>query len=151
MLLNDNGSAFKPFKSPADVRGIKRSRSITDLTPFEYITVMIIFSTAQQAHEAIENGLVWHHERRHCRRQRPRPNCQAYDHVSKECSSAPRCHTCAGMLLSSACTTDPTVDRESLRCALCGGAHDGTDKSCELRKAERQRLPLENPFYRTML
>ena len=74
-----------------------------------------------------------------------------HDHVSKECSSAPRCYTCAGMLLSSACTIDPTVDRESLRCALCGGAHDATDKSCELRKAERQRLRLENPFYRTVL
>ena len=37
ILLNDNGSVLKSFESPADVRGINRNRSITDLKPFEYI------------------------------------------------------------------------------------------------------------------
>ena len=157
MLLNDNDSVLKSFKNPADVRGINWSRNITDLRSFEYMSVTIKFSTAQQANEAIENGIFWHHERRRCRRQEPRPritqcrNCQAYDHVSKDCSSAPCCHTCAGMHLSNACIIDPTVDRESLRCALSGGVHNAMDENYESRKAERRRLQLENHFHRTVL
>lgn len=50
------------------------------------------------------------------------------------------------MDLSNACTIDPTVDRESLICALCGGARDAMDESCESRKGGKTAITAREPF-----
>ena len=39
-----------------------------------------------------------------------------------------RCCVCAWMHLSTACTHDPTVEKECLKFALCGGAHNAADE-----------------------
>lgn len=145
-LLKDNVSVLKSLTGPADVRDIRWNENVTGLKPRDFASITVTFSTAQPANEAIQHGLLWNHERRLCKTQAPCHritqcgNCQAYGHVFKECSSAPRYRLCAGMHISSACTHDPTTDKESLRCALCGGAHNAMDEDCNSRKAERQRL-----------
>ena len=155
ILLDKNAAVLKSFTKPADIRDIHWNMSFVDLEPLDYATIAITFATAQQANEAIEHGLLWNDERRECKRAVPHPritqcrNCQAYGHVFKECSSVPRCCVCAGMHLSNACTRDRTVERKFVKCALCGGAHNATDESCNTRKAERQRLQLKNRFYPT--
>ena len=155
MLVDKNVFVLKSLKKPADIRAIHWNRSIVDLRPTDYATITVTFSTAQQANEAIKHGLLWNHERRECKRPVPHlriiqcRNCQAYGHILKECSSAPRCCVCAGMHLSTACTHDHTVDKECRKCALCGGAHNATDETCDIRQAERHRLQLKNQFYPT--
>ena len=155
MLFDDNVSVLKSFKKPADIRAIHWTRSIVDLKRTDYATITFTFSTAQQANEAIEHGILWNGERRECKRPVPRlritqcRNCQAYGHILKECSSAPRCCVCAGIHLSTACTHDATVEKECRKCALCGGAHIATEENCNTRKAERHRLQLKNRFYPT--
>ena len=152
-LVEDNSFLIKSLKNPADIRGICWNKDINGLKPIESTSITITFATAQQANEAIEHGLLWHHERRLCRRQGAHPRitqcgrCQAYGHISKDCTSAPRCHVCAGMHLSTACTYDPAANKARLKCALCAGAHDATSEGCKSRKNERQRLKLENRFY----
>ena len=154
-LLDNNASVLKSFTKPADIREIYWNMSVSDLKPVDYASITITFSTAQQANEAIKHGVLWNEERRECKRLIPHlritqcRSCQAYGHILKECSSAPRCCVCAGMHLSNACTHDPTVEKECLKCALCGGAHNATDENCNTRKAERDRLQLKNQFYPT--
>lgn len=154
-LVNDNTSVLKSLKTPAEIRGICWNKRVAGLKPIERTSITITFSTAQQANEAIEHGILWNHERRRCRRQGPHPritqcrNCLAYGHILKDCSSAPRCHVCAGMHLSKECTWDPVADKACRKCALCGGAHDAMNEECNSRKAERQRLQLGNRFYPT--
>ena len=154
-LVNDNASVLKSLRAPADIRGIYWNKNVIGLRPIMYASITIKFSTAQQANETIEHGILWNHERRPCRRQGPHPritqclNCLAYGHIFKDCSSAPRCHFCAGMHLSTACTHDPATNKVCLKCALCGGAHDATSEECDSRKLERQGVQLENRFYPT--
>ena len=154
-LLDSNASVLKSFKKPGDIRDISWTGSIVDLRPTNYASITVTFSTAQQANEAIEHGLLWNAERRECKRRVPHlriiqcRNCQAYGHILTECSSAPRCCVCAGMHVSTACAHDPTVEKECRKCALCGGAHIATDENCKTRMAERQRLQAKNRFYPT--
>lgn len=152
-LVNDNTSVLKSLRNSAQIRGIHWNKDTIGLKPIEYTSITITFLSAQQANEAIEHGLLWNHERRPCRRQGPHPritqcgHCQAYGHVSKDCSSAPRCKVCAGTHLSTACIHYPAANKACLKCALCGVAHDATNEECTLRQAQRQRLRLENRFY----
>lgn len=156
-LLKDNASVLKSLTGQTDVRDIRWNGSATSFKPQDYASITVTFSSSQLANEAIEHGPLWNHERRVCKTQAPCHritqcgNCQAYSHISKECSSAPRCCLCAGMHISTACPHDPAVDKQSLRCALCGNAHNAMDEDCNSRKAERQRLQLERRFYRTGL
>ena len=154
-LLDNNAPVLKSLRKPADIRGIHWNTSIVGLSSDDYATITVTFSTAQQANEAIEYGILWNDERRECKGTVARlritqcRNCQAYGHVFKECSSAARCCVCAGMHLSTACTHNPTVEKGCLKCALCGGAHNATDERCNTRMAERRRLLLKNQFYPT--
>ena len=154
ILLDKNASVLKSFTKPADIREIYWNRGV-DLKSSKHASITITFSTAQQANEAIKHGVLWNDERRECKRLIPHlritqcRNCQAYSHILKECSSTPRCCVCAGMHLSTACTHDPTAEKECLKCALCGGAHNATDENCNTRKAERDRLQLKKQFYPT--
>ncbi len=152
-LVNDNKYLIKSLKSPADIQGICWNKDVNNLKPFDSTSVTITFATAQLANEAIEHGLVWNHERHRCRRQGAHAKiiqcgrCQAYGHIPRECSSAPRCKVCAGMHLSTACNYDSAANKACLKCALCGGAHEATSEVCKSREAERRRVKLANPFY----
>ena len=154
-LFDNNASVLTSLTKPNDIRAIQWTGSIVDLRSLDYSTITLTFATAQQANEAIEHGLLWNDERRECKRLVPHfritqcRNCQAYGHILKECSSAPRCCVCAGMHVSTACTHNPTIDKECRKCALCGGTHIATDENCKMRKAERHRLQLKNRFYPT--
>ena len=156
-LFNNNASVLKSLKTPADIRAIFWTKSIALLRAREYASVTVTFSTAQQANEAIEHGLLWYGERRECIIKKPVlrlsitqcRRCQAYNHVSQECSSEPRCCVCAGMHLSTSCTHDPTVEKECRKCATCGGTHIATDENCFVRKAEAQLQQLNIRFYPT--
>lgn len=154
-LVNDNVSVLKSLKASTDIRGICWNKRIIDLRPIESTSITITFATAQQANEAIEYGILWNHERRLCRRQGAHSrisqcgHCQGYGHLFRDCSSAPRCRTCAALHLSVACTNDAATNKACLKCALCGGAHDATSENCKLRKVERRRIQLESRFYPT--
>lgn len=154
-LVEDNTSVLKSLTSPADIRGICWNKKIIGLNPIESTSITITFRTAQQANEAIEQGILWHHQRRLCRRQGAHPritqcgHCQAYGHRYKDCCSTPRCCICAGDHLSTACAHDPAVDKACLKCVLCSGRHEATSENCMSRKIERERLQLENRFYTT--
>ena len=133
-LVDENTSVLKSLRTPVEIRGICWNKRVTGLKPIERTSITITFSTAQQANEAIEHGLLWNHERRHRRKQGPHPkitqcrNCLAYGHILKYCSSAPRCRVCAGVHFSKECTWDPVTDKACRKCALCGGAHDATNE-----------------------
>lgn len=152
-IVNDNQSPIRSLKSPADIRGICWNKNIKGLKPIESTSITITFATAQQANEAIQHGLLWNQGRRLCRRQGAHARitqcgrCQAYGHISKDCSSAPRCKICAGMHLSTACTHDSAANKACLKCTLCGGAHDATSENCKSRKVERERVKLASRFY----
>ena len=152
-LFNNNSSILKSFRKPGDIRKIQWSESVFDLQPRDYASITVTFSTAQQANEAIQHGVLWNDERCECKRLVPRlritqcRRCQAYGHLFKECSSAPRCCHCAGMHLTAACAHRNIG--EYLKCALCGGPHSATHTSCNSREAERYRLQLKNRFYPT--
>lgn len=154
-LVRDNIPVLKSLTNSADIRGVCWNKNIIGLNPNESTSITITFRTAQQANEAIEHGIFWHHERRLCRRQGPHPRitqcgqCQAYGHVFEDCSSTPRCRVCAGIHLSEACVHDPTANKACLKCALCSGPHEATNDNCNSRKEERNRLQLENRFYAT--
>ena len=115
-LVNDNKYLIKSLKSTADIQDICWNKNIDNLKPFDATSVTITFATAQLANEAIEHGLVWNHERRRCRKQGAHTRftqcgrCQAYGHIPKDCSSAPRCKICAGMHLSTACSYDSVAN-----------------------------------------
>lgn len=154
-LVRDNSAVLKSLTCPADIRGICWNKSTVGLNLNESTSITITFRTAQQANEAINYGVLWHHERRACRRQGAHPrliqcaHCQAYGHISKNCCSTPRCRVCAGFHLSAACTYDPAASAACMKCVLCSGPHEATSEHCLSRKAERKRLQLENRFYAT--
>ena len=154
-LVNDNTFSVESLRTPADIDGICWNTNIDGLRLIESTLITITFSNARQANGLIEQGFLWNHERRFCRRQGAHPritqcgHCQAYGHISKDCSSAPRCHVCPGLHVSKTCTHDPAANEACLKCALCGGIHDATSESCKSSKVERQRLQLENRFYPT--
>ena len=154
-LVRDNTPILRSLTDPADIRGICWNKKIVGLKPIESTSITITFRTAQQANEAIEHGILWHHERRLCRRQGAHPRitqcgqCQAYGHISKDCCCTPRCRICAGIHLSTACVHNHATNKARLKCVSCGGPHEATSENCTSRKVERKRLQLENRFYTT--
>ena len=71
-------------------------------------------------------------------------NCQKYGHTRNFCTKTPICVKCAGEHKTSDCKL--SMDRDSTKCALCGGNHTANYKGCMVYKALRvQRFPALRP------
>ena len=109
----------------------------------KYVSAVIVeFSTAQQANEAINIGIAYEGMILDCRKyhRNGKPvqclKCQVYGHDAMHCNSVRKCTICSGQHSASECQS--TVEL----CALCGGGHRADSSSCLKLAAEIERVSL---------
>ena len=152
-LVGVNASTMQFLRRPDDVGSIRWTMSEKRLQTARLGSIAIGFATAAQANGVITHRLLWKGKRRYCVKQGPKrtlvqcDNCQAFGHTAEDCTSSPRCQTCAEGHESKDCPFGPGISPKSLKCALCSGRHSARNYCCTVRRGEENRLQLENRLY----
>jgi hypothetical protein len=137
-LLHDN----RPFIPNADIKYIGwLSRAALTKSAS---TIIVEFTTPEDANKIIDEGLIWQGEAFRCERYdrqcrlKQCYKCQKYGHIGTQCK-ATACGYCAEPHSSKDCPTK--ADKSAIRkCAVCKGAHEAWNNRCPVRKAELSKV-----------
>ena len=101
-------------------------------------SLIVEFLDMGQANQYLLRGIIWHRKRHSCEtldnngRLFRCGRCQAYGHISKNCSAPYRCGKCADQHSTPTCTSNTS------KCASCGGAHRAGHKNCPVKQKEKR-------------
>jgi hypothetical protein len=138
-LLMDN----KPFVPNAEIKYIGWLSKAHSQKPAT--SVIIEFTTPEDANRIIDEGLIWQGQVFHCERYdrasrlKQCYNCQAYGHIGTQCKATTACGWCAGDHSSRDC---PQRDERTAtrKCAMCSGAHNAWNHQCPTRREEMAKI-----------
>jgi hypothetical protein len=104
-------------------------------------TIIVEFTTPEDANKVIDEGLIWQGEPFQCERYdrqcrlKQCYKCQKYGHIGTQCKANTACGYCAETHSSKDCPSK--VDKSAIRkCAVCKGAHEVWNNRCPVRKVE---------------
>jgi dGTP triphosphohydrolase len=138
-LLYDN----RPFIPNADIKYIGwLSRAALTKSAS---TIIVEFTTPEDANKVIDEGLIWQGEAFRCERYdrqcrlKQCYKCQKYGHIGTQCKANTACGYCAEPHSSKDCPTK--VDKSAIRkCAVCKGVHEAWNNRCPVRKVELSKV-----------
>ena len=108
-------------------------------------TIIVEFTTLEDANKVIDEGLIWQGEAFQCERYdrqcrlKQCYKCQKYGHIGTQCKASTLYSYCAEPHSSKDCPTK--VDKSAIRkCAVCKGAHEAWNNRCPVRKVELSKV-----------